>query len=75
MVTSVRSLVRDRRAEISAPPSEPMATTELSSPYPPAPEWNTVFAYAASVTGRLIVNIPNTPTSTVGQNTSGRLAT
>jgi hypothetical protein len=55
--------------------TEPTASTEVSIPYPLAPMSKTDRAYAASVTGRFTVNRPNTPTSTVGHNTSGRPAT
>jgi hypothetical protein len=68
---SVRSRVARSRAEISAPAIDPTATIALSSPYPPGPEWNTDRAYAARVTGRLQVNMPNTPARTVGQSTAG----
>ena len=36
-----------------------------------APEWNSFFANAARVTGRLIVKNPKVPTITVGQSTVG----
>lgn len=40
-ITSDRNVVRARRAEMSAPVSEPTATVALSHPYPDGPEWKT----------------------------------
>jgi len=75
MATRLRSRVRVRPAEISAPVRDPRATTDVSSPYPPAPEWYTDLAYAARVTARLMLNMPKMPTRTVGHRMSGRPAT
>jgi hypothetical protein len=41
---SVRSRVPPRRAEASAPSTEPSATAEVSKPYPLGPEWNSLLA-------------------------------
>jgi hypothetical protein len=61
-----------RRAASSAPPSEPIAITEPSSPYSPDPWWNTVLAISAVVSWKLSPNVPTSPTTVSSRIRSGR---
>ena len=60
-----------RRADSSAPATEPTAIRVLSSPYVPAPSWKTLSVKAVSQIGKLKPKVPMKPTSTMGHISSG----
>ena len=62
--TSSRTRIVDRRADISAPASEPIAMNEPSSPNSLAPLPNTSVAIRAEVIWKFMPNVPAKNTST-----------
>jgi hypothetical protein len=73
--TTSRRLGRSRRAARRAPASEPIAMTEPSRPYSPAPLSKTRRAISAVVSWKLRPKVPTIPTIARMSTRSGRRRT
>lgn len=74
-MSSTRKRARSRRADMSAPESEPIARIELSRPKASASRWNSSVDIVARKTGKLKPKVPSRNTATRTAMMSGRCDT